>query len=217
MAEKVQTPKEDEKEISQTPEIGTAEEKETLEKKTTEPEIDYMVKFRESQKEGVRLAKKVKELEEKIPPETTEKVETETEGETLDQIVEKKVREKVAPFTIEAERKKVDSWLESHPESYDYLKQIEDNYMDTPGTTAEEKLENALLIAKKDAMKEAGKKEMAFSIYQKEQAVASGGGASSSAGEGTLPLLSNEEKQVALSMGLTEEAYAKRKLESTKK
>jgi len=54
---------------------------------------------------------------------------------------------------------------------------------------------------------------MAFAVFQKQQAVASGGGASSSKPESSLPSLTDEEKEVARKMGLTEEAYAQRKLQ----
>ena len=199
------------KEVSEETSKETAGEKVTPTKeKTTEPEIDYKVKFRESQKEAVRLSKELKGLKVKQTAEPVETIETETEGETIDQIVEKKVQEKVAPIVIEQEEKKVDNWLTKNPGAYDYLKEIEDSYTNMPGGNVEQKLENAFLIAKKDAMKESGKKEMAFSIYQKEQASTSGG-ASIAAGE-SLPELTEEEKKVAQAFGMTEEAYAKSKL-----
>lgn len=185
----------------------TAEVMETPQEKT-EPEVDYKVKFRESQKEAVRLSKELKELKAKA---TSEPAETDTGGETLDQIVDKKVQEKVAPFTKQQEEERVDKWLNKNPESYDYLKQIEENWQAIPGKTLEEKLENSLLLAKKDAMKQAGKKEMAFSIYQKNQASTSGGGISVPEGEG-LPELTEEEKKVAQAFGIKEEIYAKNKL-----
>lgn len=189
----------------------TAVEKETqLVEKTTEP--DYKVKFRESQKEAVRLSKELKELKAKAVSEPVETVETETGGETIDQIVEKKVQEKLAPLTKQQEEDKVDKWLSKNPDAYDCLKEIEDNWRNIPGKTTEEKLENSFLLAKKDAAKQAGKKEMAFSIYQKEQVISSGGGASVPARE-SLPDLSAEEKKVAQSFGISEEAYAKRKNE----
>jgi len=184
-------------------------EKETQETKP-EPEIDYLVKFRESQKEAVRLAKELKELKAKTA-EPVETVETETGGETIDQIVEKKVQEKLAPLTKQQEEEKVDKWLNKNPDAYDYLKEIEDNWQNIPGKSVEEKLENSFLLAKKDAAKKAGEKEMAFSIYQKEQASTSGG-ASITPGE-SLPELTEEEKKVAQAFGIKEEAYAKRKIE----
>ena len=153
----------------------------------------------------------MKELEAQKPEENTEKVESGT-GETLDEIVTKKVQEKIAPLTAEKEEQIVDTFFKNNSDSMDYIKEIEENYPKMPGKTTEQKLENAYLLAKKDAMKEAGKKEMAFSLYQKEQAVASGGGASSSTGEGLAPL-SELEKKVVQSLGLNEEVYAKRKLE----
>jgi len=198
-----------EKEVEETSE-KTAEVKETPQQKT-EPEVDYKVKYRESQKEAIRLAKKLKEVEaKKIVEPQPEVVETESEGETIDQIVEKKVQEKVAPIMVEQQEKKVDDWLNKNPEAYDYLKEIEDNYTKMPGKSVEQKLENAFLIAKKDAIKNSGKKEMAFSLYQKEQASASGG-ASVSTGE-SLPDLTEEEKKVAQAFGIKEEVYAKNKL-----
>ena len=187
----------------------TAVEKETQPEKTTEPEVDYKVKFQESQKEAVRLYKELKDLKGKTT-QPVETVETETGGETLDQIVEKKVREKIAPLTKQQEEERVDKWLGKNPGAYDYLKEIEDNWQNIPGKTTEEKLENSFLLAKKDAMKQAGKKEMAFSIYQKEQASTSGG-ASVSVGE-SLPDLSEEEKKVAQAFGIKEEVYAKSKV-----
>jgi hypothetical protein len=183
-------------------------EKETQETEPSEP--DYKVKFRESQKEAVRLAKELKELKAKKPEPQPEVVETESEGETIDQIVEKKVQEKVAPIVIEQEEKRVDGWLEKNPDAYDYLKEIEDNYTIMPGNNVEQKLENAFLIAKKDAAKKEGKKEMAFELYRKQQASESGG-ASISEGE-SLPSLTEEEKKVAQAFGIKEEAYAKNKL-----
>lgn len=194
--------------VKQTPE-ETAEVKETLSEKT-EPEIDYKVKFRESQHEAVRLAKELKELKAKGAEQPLEQVETETDSETLDQIVEKKVLEKVAPITKEQQERKVDDWFNKNPDAYDYLKEIEDNWESIPGKNVEQKLENAFLIAKKDAAKQAGRKEMAFSIYQKEQASASGG-ASISMSE-SLPDLSEEEKKVAQAFGIKEEVYAKNKV-----
>lgn len=187
----------------------TAQEKETPEEKTTEP--DYKVKFRESQREAIRLAKELKGLKAKPSEEKSEEVESET-GETLDQIVEKKVQEKIAPLTKQQQEEAVDRWLDRNPDAVDYLQYIEDSYQSMPGKSVSEKLENAFLVAKKDAMKTAGKKEMAFALYQKEQAVVGGGGASGSAGE-SLPELTAEEKKVAQAMGIGEEAYAKRKLE----
>jgi len=195
-------------------EVATETSSETAEKETqeTKPElkIDYKVKFRESQKEAIRLSRELKELKTKPVAEPVEMVETETGGETLDQIVEKKVREKLAPLTKQQEEEKVDKWLNKNPDAYDYLKEIEDNWQTIPGKSVEEKLENSFLLAKKDAAKQAGKKEMAFSIYQKEQASTSGG-ASMTAGE-SLPELTEEEKKVAQSFGIKEEAYAKNKL-----
>ena len=188
----------------------TAVVKETpSEIKPSEPEVDYKIKFRESQKEAVRLSKELKELRTKKTSEPVETVETETGGETLDQIVEKKVQEKFAPLSKQQEEEKVDKWLNKNPGAYDYLKEIEDNWQSIPGKSVEEKLENSFLLAKKDAMKQAGKKEMAFSIYQKEQ-VSVSGGASVSSGE-SLPDLSEEEKKVAQAFGIKEEVYAKNK------
>lgn len=188
-------------------------------KETTEPTVDYKAKFVESQREGIKLAKKVKELEE-VPKskEPVETIESKT-GETLDEIVEKKVQEKIAPLTKvqkEKEEQIVESFFKDRPDTMDHIKEIEELYPTMPGKTTEQKLENAHLLVKKDAMKEAGKKEMAFNLYQKEQVVASGGGDSSSTGE-SLPTLSEEEKQVAQALGLNEEAYAKRRLESKPK
>lgn len=196
----------------------TAEEKETpTEEKTTEPVVDYKVKFRDSQREAIRLAKELETLKAKTTePEGVEKVETETEGETLDQIVDKKVQERLTPLQKEQQEDRVNKWLDDNPKALDHLKEIEDAYPTMPGKTVEQKLENAYLIATKEAAKQAGKKEMAFSIYQREQAVVSGGGASSAGAESSLPPLSDAEKQVARSFGLSEEAYAKRKSESTK-
>lgn len=182
-------------------------------KETTEPEIDYKAKFRESQREGIRLAKELKKANE---PKKPEKVETEADTDTLDQIVEKKVQEQIAPLTAKQDDEKVNKFLKDNPDAMDYLKEIDETYSKMPGKTVEVKLENAFLVAKKDAMKETGKKEMAFSLYQKEQAVASGSGASSSGAESSSLPLTTEEKQVASAMGLKEEAYAKRKLESKK-
>lgn len=198
----------DTKSVQETSE-ETAVEKETQPEKTTEPEVDYKVKFQESQKEAVRLYKELKDLKEKATSAPVETVETETGGETIDQIVERKVQDKIAPLTKQQEEEKVEKWLDKNPEAYDYLKEIEDNWQKIPGKTIEQKLENSFLLAKKDAMKQAGKKEMAFSIYQKEQASASGG-ASVSAGE-SLPDLSEEEKKVAQAFGIKEEVYAKNK------
>lgn len=184
--------------------------KETAEETTSEKiEPDYKVKFRESQKESIRLVKENKELKAKLVEKEPEKIES-FEGETLDQIVQKKVQETVAPLMIKQEEEKVDSWINRNPDAVDYLKEIEDNYSNMPGNSVEQKLENAFLIAKKDAMKTAGKKEMAFALYQKEQASTGGGGASASAGE-SLPSLSEDEKKVAQALGMTEEAYAKNK------
>ena len=194
--------------------LGTEEtSEETAEKdtqETKEPEVDYKVKFRESQKEAIRLAKELKEFRANAPV-SEEKSETKSDTETLDQIVEKKVQEKIAPLTKQQEEERVDKWLNKNQEAYDYLKQIEENWQIIPGKTVEEKLENSLLLAKKDAMKQAGKKEMAFSIYQKEQASTSGGGISAPASEG-LPELTEEEKKVAQAFGIKEEIYAKNKL-----
>ena len=205
--------------LTETQEENLETSEETAEKDTQETtEPDYKAKFRESQTEAIRLSKQLKEFKAKEAnkvPETIEEIES-AEGETLDQIVEKKVQERFAPLTTKQEEERVDKWLEKHQEAYDYLKQIEDSYRDVPGKTTEEKLENALLIAKKDIAKEAGKREMAFSIYQKEMAGASGGGASSSGAEGSLPSLTEEEKKVAKAFGLTEEAYAKSKSKKVK-
>jgi len=186
---------------------------ETAEKETqkTEPEVDYKVKFRESQKEAVRLSKELKELKSKPTVPQPEPVETDTGGETIDQIVDKKVQERLAPLTKQQEEERVDKWLSKNPDAYDHLKEIEDNWQSVPGKSTEEKLENAFLLARKDVAKQAGKKEMAFSIYQKEQA-STGGGASIAQGE-SLPDLTEEEKKVAQSFGISEEAYAKRKQE----
>jgi len=193
-------------------EVEVTSEK-TAEKETqeTEPKVDYKVRWQEQAKENIRLSKKLKEIEAEKPTETQpETVETETGGETIDQIVEKKVQEKVAPIMVEQQEKKVDDWLNKNPDAYDYLKEIEDNYVKMPGKNVEQKLENAFLIAKKDAIKNSGKKEMAFSLYQKEQASASGG-AFVPTGE-SLPDLTEEEKKVAQSFGIKEEVYAKNKL-----
>ena len=182
----------------------TAVERETQQEKTTEPEVDYKVKFIESQKEAIRLSKELKELKSQPEP-----VKTDAE-DSLDQIVERKVQEKIAPLTKQQEEEKVEKWLGKNPEAYDYLKEIDDNWKNVPGKSLEEKLENSLLLAKKDAMKQAGKKEMAFSIYQKEQASVSGG--SSISGGESLPSLTEEEKQVAQAFKMSEEEYAKQKL-----
>jgi len=189
-----------------TQEITERETQETKPEPTEEMITIPRKKWQESQKEAVRLAKELKAKTVK-PVET---IETETGGETLDQIVEKKVQEKVAPFTKQQQEEKVDKWLDKNPEAYDYLKEIEDNWASLPGKTVEEKLENSLLLAKKDAAKQAGKKEMAFSIFQKEQASTSGG-TPITVGE-SLPELTEEEKKVAQSFGIKEEVYAKSKL-----
>ncbi len=199
--------------LTNTEEVAETSPK-TAEKETqaTEPEVDYKVKFRESQKEAIRLARELKEVKGKSIVPQPESIETETGGETIDQIVDKKVQERLAPLTKQQDEEKVDKWLGKNPDAYDYLKEIEDNWQNVPGKSTEEKLENSFLLAKKDAMKQAGKKEMAFSIYQKEQAISSGGGASVPAGESS-PDLTEAEKKVAQSFGISEEAYAKRKNE----
>jgi len=189
----------------------TAEEKDTLQQKTSDQQIDYKARFVESQREAIRLKKELDSFKEaqKVSAEEPE------EGETLDEIVERKVQEKIAPLTKEQEEAKVDNFLKKNPEAMDYLKDIEENYTKMPGKSVEVKLENAFVLAKKDAMKQAGKKEMAFTLYQKEQAIASGGGVSAAPEEG-LPDLTEEERKVAQSMGIKEETYAKRKLETQK-
>jgi len=198
----------DDTQVSQETSEETAE-KETQETKP-EPEVDYKVKFRESQKEAVRLSKELKELKGKATSQPAETVETETGGETLDQIVDKKVQERLAPLNKQQEEAKVDKWLDKNPEAIDYLKEIEENWSNIPGKSVEEKLENSFLLAKKDAMRNSGKKEMAFALYQKEQASTSGG-ASIPAGE-SLPSLTEDEKKVAQAFVMTEEAYVKQKL-----
>lgn len=208
----------------------TAKEKETPQEPEKEPEktpeepVDYKFKYdelgeryRAQREEAIRLKKELEKTQKNEPKaETPETVESD-EGETLDEIVDRKLQEKIAPLTKEQEKKAVDGFFKNNPDAMDYLEQIEVAYPKMPGETISAKMENAFLVAKKDAMRDAGKKEMAFSLYQKEQAVASGGGASSSKAEGSLPSLNEEERQVATAMGITEEAYAKRKLESTKR
>ena len=201
-------------EIQTSDEVKTSEEtveaKENALEKTTESEETVTIprkKWVESQQEGIRLSKKLKELEEKPP----EQVETGTEGKTLDEIVAQKVQEQVAPLVVKQEEEKVEKFFKKNPEAMDYLKDIEDSYQKMPGKSTEAKLENAFLLAKKDAAKDAGKKEFAFNLYQKEQAISSGGGSTSSQGE-SLPSLTEEERKVALALGITEEAYAKRKV-----
>lgn len=187
----------------------TVEVKENTSEQTTEQEETITIprkKWIASQQEGIRLSKKLKEFEEKQP----EEVETETGGKTLDEIVDQKVQERVAPLVVKQEEEKVDKFFKKNPEAMDYLKDIEDNYQKMPGRSTETKLENAFLLAKKDAAKDAGKKEFAFNLYQKEQAVSSGGGESSTLGE-SLPSLTEEERKVAQALGIKEEAYAKRK------
>lgn len=174
---------------------------------TTEP--DYKTKFTESQKEAIRLAKENKELKAKLEPK--EKTETEEKGETLAEIVEKKVRETIAPITKEQQEARVDQWIANNPDVSDHLAQVVENYDKMPGKNIEEKLENAFLIAKKNSAKEAGKKEMAFAFYQKGQAATGGGGASGSQSE-SLPDLTAEERKVARALGVKDEDYAKNKI-----
>jgi hypothetical protein len=201
----------DTQKVSQETSEETAEVKETPEKTIQPEEVDYRVKFRESQKEAIRLKKENEVLKTKV--EKPEVVESET-GETLDQIVAKKVEEKIAPLTQKNEEQILDKFLDKNPKSMDYLQEIEDMIpnLEKAGMSFEDALENAYLIASKDVMKNAGKKEMAFTLYQKEQASTSGGGSTSSGAESSLPQLSDEEKKVAQAFGLKEEAYAKNKL-----
>jgi len=189
----------------------TAEQGEA--QQTQEPEVDYKAKFIESQREAIRLAKELKEI--KTEKAVIEEAEEDTgEGETLEEIVDKKVQEKVAPMVKKDESERVDKWFNSHPDSADYLKKIEETYLDSPGKTVEEKLENSFLIAKKDAMRNAGKTEMAFSLYQREHSIAGGGGVSTYSEES--PSLTPEEEMVATKLGIKPADYAKRKKESNK-
>lgn len=189
----------------------TAGEEQTPKK--TEPDYkalseERLKKFVESQKEAIRLAKENKELKASKQP---EKVES-SEGETIDQIVKKTVQQELAPITKQQQEAQVETWLSKNPDAYDHLKEIEEGYQSMPGKTIGEKLENAFLVAKKDAMKTAGKKEMAFALHQREQASIGGGGASESSDE-SLPELTQEEKMVAQKLGIKPEAYAKNKSE----
>jgi len=200
----------DEETLEEETSLPTASEETATEvpKETTEPTVDYKKKFIDSQREAIRLAKENESL--KIQPKEAETKRVETD---IDSSIDKKVQEKIAPLMAQQTKDTIDKWFDKNPDAIDYLKDIDENYLNTPGKTIAEKLENTYLIAKKDTMKEAGKKEMAFAIYQKEQAIASGGGASSQQSASSLPQLTTEEKQVARKMGLTEEVYAQRKLE----
>lgn len=212
-AKEKETLKEDASKKEETLKKEDASKKEDTSKKTTESKVDYETKFKESQKEALRLRTKVMEFEKTQKPEEGK----ETETPDLGELVSKEVQEQIAPLKAQAAKDVVDSFLKNNLEAVDYLKEINELLPNSPGKTIDEKLENAYLIASKDAMKEAGKTEMAFALYQRGQAIVSGGGASSSGTEGSLPLLTQEEKKVAKGMGLTEEAYAKRKLEVKQK
>lgn len=191
----------------------TAEEKETPKeetpKETNEPVVDYKAKFRDSQKEAIRLKNKVTDLETKVPKEEPK------EDNDLETIVGKKVQEAVAPFTQKQEQEErniVDKFIYDNPEAMDHLEEFENKLpqMRKVSKNLGEALENTFLLVRKDAAKQAGKKEMAFSLYQKEQAIASGGGASSSKTEESSEL-TGEERKVAQGLRIKEEAYAKRK------
>jgi phage I-like protein len=184
----------------------TAEEKETPQEKTLEPEVDYKERYKVSQQEAIRLSKKVKEYQDKAKEVTPD----------LDKVIDQKVRDKIAPLEAQAAKDAVDKFLRDNPEASDYLEKINEQFSDMPGKNISEKLENAFLIVKKDAAKETGKKELAFTLYQQGMASASGGGATSVHSRDEFPSLSNEEKLIAQRLGISEEAFAKRKLENTK-
>ena len=189
---------------------GTEQGKATPEETSGQPAVT-VEQFAASQKEAVRLLNLLKENG--IDPKTGKKAEAvkETPADPkLEEIVTKKVQETVAPLIKSQEQARMDQWLNKHPDSYDHLAKITELFQDTPGKTIEEKMENAYLIARKEAAREQGKREMAFTIYQREQAVSSGGGASISSGE-SLPILTEDERKVARALGVKEEAYAKRK------
>lgn len=173
-------------------------------------EVDYKAKYLESSKEAIRLKKELEKYNGDKKPEKAE-VKPEAEKGDLDEVISRKVKEVVNPYIREQEEKRVDDWLKKNSDAVDYLEKIQENYGNMPGKSVEEKLENALLVAKKDKAKESGKKEMAFSFYQRDQIIASGGAGADSSGE-TLPILSAEEKRIAKNMKISEEAYAKRKL-----
>jgi len=186
--------------VEETPQVETPE-------KPTEPEVDYKQKFIDSQREAIRLAKENESL--KAQPKPEEKPQ---EKDDIDVKIEQKVREAIAPITEQQVKDKIDTWFKDNPGAIDYLKEIEESYPNSPGKDITAKLENAFVIAKKDAMKEAGKKEFAFELHQKQQAASSGGDSVMTNQDSSLPVLTKEEKEVARKMGITEEAYAKNKV-----
>lgn len=189
----------------------TEEEKDTPtdqnREETEEPKKDD--KFANSAKEAQRLYKLLKDNG--IDPKSGNKQEKKPEGD-IAEIVSKEVQKHIAPLMQKQNEGKVEDWLKGNREAMDYLPKIEELITKVPGDTTEERLENALILAKKDAMKSAGKKEMAFAFYQHQQASSSGGGASAPSYDGS-PDLTEEERTVASKLGVSEENYKKRKLE----
>jgi len=181
---------------------------ETPKQTVEQPEVDYKTKFVASQQEALRLKKEL-DAKQKAPEE--DKV-APKETPDLTAIVQKEVRAQIAPLTEAQEKAKVDDFLARNPDAATYLKEIDDMLPTVPGKGTTERLENAYLLAKKGAMREAGKTEMAFALHQQKQAITSGGGASSSKSESSTPLTA-DEREVAQKMNLTHEEYAKSKAE----
>lgn len=142
-----------------------------------------------------------------------------SQAQILDALVERKTKEKLGPILSEIDqdrRQRVEDdfkeFVTRYPDAKDHWPVIEQQLkgQKAAGIPLKEGLENAYFIAKKNEVKKQGKKEMAFEIYQREQAVAAGG-SSSSFGSGEDGLTA-EESKVAQELGLKPEDYQSSKL-----
>ena len=139
----------------------------------------------------------------------------ETQTKIIESLVEKKLKDQLAPVRAELDadrRSRVEraftDFTKRFPDAIEHWDKIERNLqgMKAAGYPLEEGLENAYFLAKKEEAKKAGKKELAFEIYQREQVVASGG-SSTGSGADDESAMTADEKKVARELGLKDEEY----------
>lgn len=141
---------------------------------------------------------------------------SQTQTKVIDALVEKKVREQVNPMreAMDIDQKQrikesFDGFTKKFPDAIKHWDKIERNLkgMKAAGYPLEQGLENAYFLAKKDEAVKQGKKEMAFEIYQRDQAAVSGGATSGSGPEDSKDL-NSEESKVAEGLGIKKTDYA---------
>jgi len=161
----------------------------------------------------------MKQVDDAYSGNSTVQARTATQSKIDEALMEKKMAEKLAPVMQEIEferRHKVEKafneFVKKYPDAPDIWEKIERNLkgMKAAGYPLEEGLENSYFLAKKEDAIKQGKKEMAFEIYQRDQASMSGGSsANSDSGDSALTA---EEEKVAKELGLKTDDYAGAKL-----